>query len=53
MPVAGALPIKVAGEMVAILGISGLHHGNDHLLLMQVLSNLLSLKLPEYKGLII
>lgn len=53
LPVAGALPIKVAGEMVAILGISGLHHGNDHLLLMQVLSNLLSLKLPEYKGLII
>ncbi|WP_115242300.1 heme-binding protein [Streptococcus uberis] len=53
LPVAGALPIKVAGEMVAILGISGLHHGNDHRLLMQVLSNFLGVKLPEYKGLII
>lgn len=53
LPDAGALPIKVAGEMVAILGISGLHHGNDHRLLMQVLSNFLGVKLPEYKGLII
>ncbi|MCK1200871.1 hypothetical protein MXZ33_08985 [Streptococcus uberis] len=39
--------------MVAILGISGLHPGNDHHLLMQVLSNFLGVELPEYKELII
>ncbi|MGT2959233.1 hypothetical protein A9Q68_09615 [Streptococcus bovimastitidis] len=53
LPVAGAFPIKVAGEMVAILGISGLHHGNDHRLLMLALSKFLGLDLPEYQGLII
>ncbi|CAM4091263.1 hypothetical protein AT575_07280 [Streptococcus penaeicida] len=53
LPVAGAFPIKVAGEMVAILSISGLHHGNDHRLLMVALSKFLGVELPSYKGLII
>lgn len=53
LPVAGAFPIRVAGEMVAILGISGLHHGNDHRLLMVALSKYMGVDLPEYEGLII
>lgn len=53
LPVAGGIPIRVDGAMVAILGISGLHHGNDHRLLMVALSKYLGVDLPEYEGLII
>lgn len=53
LPVAGAFPLRVNGQVTAIIGISGLHNGNDHRLLMASLSAFLNLAIPVYTGPII
>ena len=41
IPAAGAYPLQVNGEIVAVLAVSGLHDGNDHRLIVKALSDYL------------
>ena len=42
IPAAGAYPIRVKDEIVAVLGVSGLHQGNDHRLIVEALCEVLN-----------
>ena len=50
IPCAGAFPIRVHGEWVATLTISGLHEGKDHKLAVLALSRTLKRKAPVFPG---
>lgn len=50
LPVGGAIPIYVHGEQTATLAISGLDHGEDHLLIVEALEELSGKKAPEFEG---
>lgn len=50
LPVAGAFPIYVGKEIVAVIGVSGLHQGNDQRVLLDAFEKYLKIKLPCFNG---
>ena len=50
LPVGGAFPIRVNGEWVATLMVSGLHEGKDHELAVRALSRVLQKEVPDFPG---
>lgn len=48
----GGFPIYVKDEMVATVFVSGLHEGQDQLVLVEALSEVLNVEVSEYHGLI-
>lgn len=53
LPCAGAYPIKVSGEWIATLMVSGLHNGQDHELMIRALSNYLKTDVPVFRKTIV
>lgn len=53
MPVGGAFPIRVNGEWVATLTVSGLHEGEDHELCVRALEEVLGVRAPAFPGILI
>lgn len=52
-PTGGAFPIYVKGQVIAIVTSSGLHHGGDHKVIVQALSDFQDKAIPAYSGLIV
>ena len=50
LPVGGAFPIFVGGELAAIAATSGLHHGHDHEAVAKALCAVQAKPLPPYDG---
>ena len=50
LPAAGAFPIFVNDEMMAIITTSGLHNGNDYEVVARALAQYENKKIPEYSG---
>jgi len=44
----GAFPIRVKGDLIATIVVSGLHYGQDHELVVRSLSEVLKKEVPEY-----
>ena len=45
----GAFPLRVCGQWVATLLVSGLHEGKDHELIVRSLSKFLNVQVPDFK----
>lgn len=52
-PTGGAFPIYVKGQLIAIVTSSGLHHGGDHKVIVQALSDFQNKTIPVYSGMIV
>lgn len=50
LPVGGAFPIYVENKHIATICTSGLHQGQDHLLVVDALANYLNKKVPVFHG---
>lgn len=50
LPVGGAFPIIVNGELVATVAVSGLKNGEDHLLIIKALCRYLKKEIPEFSA---
>ena len=46
----GGFPIIVNDELVATIFVSGLHEGQDQLVLVEAISEFLNIEIPEYNG---
>lgn len=50
LPVGGAFPVKVNGEMVATIAVSGLHEGMDFQVIIDSLKEYLQASVPNFNG---
>lgn len=50
LPVGGAFPILVGGKMAAIVAVSGLHDGMDHMVILEAVCAIKSCKVPVFHG---
>lgn len=53
LPVGGAFPLRVGERIVGVVGVSGLHEGHDHLLLVRSLSRFLQRPEPSFSGVLV
>ena len=50
LPVGGAVPILVDGKIVAIIAVSGLHDGMDHMVILEAICKIKSCEIPDFHG---